>query len=116
MSPRNYEAGLRGEDLARAWLEARGMTFVEGRFRAGRGEIDLVMRDGETLVLVEVKYRPGGRAGDGLTAVTPAKRQRFISAAAGYLAQREAGDVPVRFDVVEITADGVRHIPDAFRA
>ena len=104
MSPRNYEAGLRGEDLARAWLEARGMTFVEGRFRAGRGEIDLVMRDGETLVLVEVKYRPGGRAGDGLTA------------AAGYLAQREAGDVPVRFDVVEITADGVRHIPDAFRA
>lgn len=116
MSPRRYEDGLRGEALARAYLEGLGMTHVESRVRAGLGEIDLVMRDGETLVLTEVKYRPGGRAGDGLAAVTPAKRRRFISAAVGYLALREAEDVPVRFDVVEITADGIRHVPDAFRA
>ena len=109
-----YTSGLRGEAQAEAYLEARGMTCLERRYRAADGELDLIMEDGETVVFVEVKYRPQSRAGEGLRAVTPNKRQRMIHAALAYLTEKQTLDRPARFDAVEITRDGVLHIPNAF--
>lgn len=111
-----HASGLRGEAQAESYLCARGMTVVARRYRAQDGEIDLVLMDGETVVFCEVKARPGSRAGAGLMAVTPAKRRRMTHAALAFLVEREWMNRPVRFDVVEITAQGVLHVPNAFMA
>lgn len=111
---RQYESGVQGEAQAEAWLCGRGMTCLARRYRAEDGEVDLVMQDGAVVVFVEVKARPRGRAGEGLMAVTPAKMRRLAHAALHFLAEREWMDRPVRFDVIEITSDGLRHVPNAF--
>lgn len=114
---RQYESGLEGERQAERFLTERcGMTCLARRYRAEGGELDLVMADEKTVVFVEVKARPGGRAGEGLLAITPGKRQRLLRAARAYLLEMGGMDRPVRFDVVEITRDGLRHIPNAFGA
>lgn len=111
---KQYDAGLNGEAQAESYLLGLGMLCLERRYRGQDGEIDLIMQDGETIVMVEVKYRPRGRAGEGLLAVTPAKQRRMLHAAQAYLMQREWMDRPVRFDVVEITSGGLLHVPNAF--
>ena len=113
---RMYDTGLSGEQQAEEYLLARGYETVCRRWRAEDGEIDLIMRDGSCLVFVEVKNRPRGCAGDGMAAVTPAKRRRMAHAALAFLAQREYQGCAARFDVVEITRDGLRHVQDAFRS
>lgn len=111
---KQYDKGLSGEQLAENYLSDQGMLCIARRYRGQDGEIDLIMRDTETIVMVEVKYRPNGRAGAGLLAVTPSKQRRMLHAAQSFLLEREWMDVPVRFDVVEITSDGILHIPNAF--
>ena len=111
---KQYDAGLSGEAMAEKYLCEKGMQCLARRFRAEDGEIDLVMLDGETVVMTEVKYRPRGYAGDGVRAVSAAKQRRMTHAAMSFLMQREWMDHPVRFDIVEITADGILHIPHAF--
>ena len=109
-----YEAGLSGEQTAERYLRGKGMTTEARRYRAADGEIDLVMIDGETVVFVEVKSRPGSRVGAGLMAVTPAKQRRMTHAATAFLASRGWLSRPARFDVVEISAQGILHVPGAF--
>lgn len=111
---RQYDTGLAGEQRAEAYLCERGMRCVARRYRGGDGEIDLVMLDGDMVVFVEVKARPRGPAGHGLMAVTPAKRRRLSHAAQAFLVERGWLNRPARFDVVEISAEGVLHIPNAF--
>ncbi len=111
--------GLAGEDLACAVLEGRGYSIVERRFRTRRGEIDIVARDGGTLVFVEVKGRASVADGSAGEAVTLAKRRRLIQLAVEYLARRHLTDVPCRFDVVTIAwlrgrQPDVQLIADAF--
>lgn len=113
---KQYESGLSGEALAEQYLCRKGMTLVARRFRGADGEIDLIMQDGKTLVFVEVKARPQARAGSGLMAVTPAKQRRMTHAAMSFLLEREWMERLVRFDVVEITRDGILHVPNAFMA
>lgn len=113
---RRHEAGLTGEARAEAYLTERGMRCEARRYRAEDGEIDLVMLDGDAVVFVEVKYRPGRGSGAGALAVTPDKRRRLTHAALAFLVARGWTNRPVRFDVVEISADGVWHIPNAFYA
>lgn len=113
---KQYGTGLAGEQQAEEYLCQRGMTVLARRYRAQDGEIDLVMLEGETVVFVEVKARPGGRGGSGLLAVTSAKQRRMTHAALAFLVEREWMERPVRFDVVEITAQGVLHVPNAFMA
>lgn len=109
-----YKAGVRGEARAEAYLCEKGMTLLDRRYRGQDGEIDLIMRDGDIIVFVEVKARPGGAAGSGLAAVTPAKQRRITHAAMDYLIRREVMGCAVRFDVVEISEGGILHIPNAF--
>ena len=107
-----YTTGLTGEAAAEAYLTGRGMTVLARRYRAADGEIDLIMADGDTVVFVEVKTRPSARRGAGLQAITPAKQRRMLHAAQMYAAEQGLTDVPMRFDVVELTRDGVLHLPN----
>ena len=111
-----YKSGLSGEAQAEAYLLDQGMTTVTTRYRGADGEIDLIMREGDVLVFVEVKFRPSANKGAGLITVTPAKQQRILHAAQSFLFEMNEMDHLIRFDVVEITRDGLIHIPNAFGA
>lgn len=113
---RRHETGLTGEKQAEDYLVNRGMNVLARRYRAQDGEIDLVMQDGDFIVFVEVKARPASARGAGVLAVTPAKQRRMTHAALDFLVQREWLTRPVRFDVVEISAQGILYIPNAFQA
>ncbi len=113
---KQYDAGVSGEAIAERYLCQQGMLLIQRRYRGGDGEIDLIMQEDECVVFVEVKARPSAQKGQGLLAVTPAKRRRMTHAALTFLMEREWMDRQVRFDVVEITRDGVLHIPNAFPA
>ena len=113
---KQYDTGINGELAAEQYLCQHGMTTIARRYRGEDGEIDLIMCDQEAIVFVEVKFRPHGMPGSGLLAVTAAKQRRMIHAATAFLVEREWLDRPVRFDVVEITRNGILHIPNAFSA
>lgn len=101
------KTGKKGEELARAFLEEQGLSFVTANFRRRFGEIDLVMRDGEFLIFVEVKYRSSASHGSALEQVTPRKQRKIRLTAEAYL-QICSEEVPfVRFDVVGITPQGL---------
>jgi len=102
--------GLLGEWKAELYLKKQGIRILKRRFRTPHGEIDLIGRDGSTLVFVEVKYRPAGQMGDGIRAIDAAKRKRLRYAANVYLSAHP--HTAVRFDAVEITSSGIRHIPN----
>jgi putative endonuclease len=91
---------------------------LERNFRCRAGEIDVVARDGDTVVFVEVKERSGASHGEAVEAVTAAKRLRVVRAARIYAASRGLSEAPLRFDVVAIdwTAKGprLRHETGAF--
>ena len=93
--------GAMAENLARRHLETRGLTLVTRNFRCRVGELDLIMRDGEQLVFVEVRSRRHDRFGTPAESVTRTKQQRLLRAAAIYL-QRQHLDLPCRFDVLAI--------------
>jgi putative endonuclease len=109
-----------GERLADALLGLRGLRVVDRNVRAGRGELDLIALEGETVVFVEVKLRRGHDSAVPLEAVNWKKRLDMSRAATRWLQDHGLTDRPVRFDVVGITweADGSRihaeHIRNAF--
>lgn len=113
---KQYNSGLNGEQQAEEYLCGLGMQVLERRYRGGDGEIDLIMLDQAYIVFVEVKARPGSRIGSGIRAVTTDKQRRMSHAAMAFLVERQRLDCPVRFDVVELTQDGILHIPNAFLA
>jgi putative endonuclease len=111
--------GLRGEEIACAYLEKKKYTIVTRRFRLFHGEIDIVARDGTTLVFVEVKARADESFGRPEEAVTPGKQRQIRKIAQGYLVKSPLGDAACRFDVISILfddGDGYRleHFVDAF--
>jgi putative endonuclease len=107
--------GQEGEALACRHLRAQGFRIVAHNWRCPFGELDLVARDGDTLVFVEVKCRSSPGYGGPEGALTPGKRRRLIAAAGAYL-MREEPDLPVRFDVIAICGDALAHYRDAFSA
>jgi putative endonuclease len=102
MSRTRQTLGEIGENLACDELARRGYAIVARRYRRREGEVDIVARDGRTLVFVEVKARDGRRFGEGAEAVTAAKRRRIVRLAMDYLARHGLADCPCRFDVVSI--------------
>lgn len=111
--------GRRAERVARDFLQSRGLEPVCENYRFKGGEIDLIMRDGETIVFIEVRYRKTPEFGSGPESVTAKKQRRVIATARHYL-QHAAGlaDRPCRFDVIAIGSDmqtdDIEWIPDAF--
>ena len=107
-----HEIGLLGELRAARYAKKMGMRILEKRYRTAHGEIDIIAREGDTLVMIEVKSRPRGRMGEGARAVNRQKQQHLRFAAGQYLDTHAAS--AVRFDVIEISAAGIRHIKNAF--
>jgi putative endonuclease len=111
--------GASAERAACRHLKARGLTVVDRNYRALRGELDIICRDGDAWVFVEVKARSSDRFGGAPWAVPPAKRRQVAKVARHYLLARGLyGTVPCRFDVVLVDAARrpyqVTHIADAF--
>lgn len=113
--------GAAAEARARAHLESHGLRFVaanwRAQFRSQAGELDLVMRDGATLVFVEVRQRASQRFGGAASSVDAFKRAKLVRAAHAFLASQVRGATPpCRFDVVAIEGDRLDWIRDAFGA
>ena len=110
------DAGQRAEQHAEALLERAGLRIVERNYRCRGGEIDLLMRDGDCLVFVEVRYRTDSRFGGALGSVDQRKQRRLILAAEHYLA-RTGWRGPCRFDVVGLSpGHAAQWVRDAFAA
>jgi putative endonuclease len=115
--------GQRGEELAARFLERQGFAILARNLRSRLGEIDLIARDGRTLVFVEVKTRRGQGGDPPQAAVDRRKQGRLARLAVEYLARARGGPQACRFDVVAVTlavddpAGGVprlEHFPGAF--
>ena len=102
--------GNYGEDIACRELESRGYEILARRYRRPAGEIDIIARDGQTTVFIEVKAREGRDFGEPVEAVTPWKRRRISRIALEYLARHHLDESPCRFDVVSICLDGDRPV------
>jgi putative endonuclease len=100
------------ERRALAHLQRQGLTLVEANFRCKGGEIDLIMRDGEALVFVEVRQRADMLHGGAAASITPAKVRRLVRAAQLYL-MRFASMPACRFDVVAIDGETINWIRNA---
>ncbi|MFZ5555904.1 MAG: YraN family protein [Pseudomonadota bacterium] len=106
--------GEQAETQAAALLAARGLRLVQRNYRCRFGEIDLIMRDGKTLVFVEVRARTHRGYGGAAASIDANKQARVVRAARHYLATLR--ELPAcRFDAVLFEADGTAHwIPSAF--
>lgn len=94
------------------YLRAQGWRIVARNWRWRGGEVDIIAKDGETLVFVEVKARENPEFLSPEEAVDQRKRQHLWRSAQAYL--RGKPWVPVRFDVVTVTPSGIHHIHGAF--
>lgn len=103
MAGERAAAGAQAEQLAADFLAARGLAIVTRNFRRRRGELDIVARDGDTLVFVEVRLRRNAAFGGPAESITAAKRARLVAAAGLYLS-RVDGTPPCRFDAVLLDA------------
>ena len=114
MPSSHLERGRRGEELAAAWYAGRGYHLIARNWRSATGEVDLIVRRGELLVVCEVKARRTDAYGPPAAAVGRAKQQRLRRLAAEWLATSGVRGVEVRFDVVAVTGIEVEVIEGAF--
>lgn len=121
MGDTRRQTGATAEATAAAFLEAAGLRVIERNVRFVHGEIDLVCRDGDVVVFVEVKSRRAGWGDGPASAVSALKQWRLTRLAHHYLKWRRLGEPRCRFDVVAVTVDdagaaSVRHLRGAFEA
>jgi putative endonuclease len=117
--PLNLRYGALGELAARKHLQKSGLKFLTANYKSKRGEIDLVFRDRDCLVFVEVKTRSSEQWGRPADMVDRDKRRNLTRAAFDYLRKLKDRGVKTRFDIVEVLLeDGlvreVRHLPNSF--
>lgn len=108
------ETGCTGEKRAASYLEAKGIQILERNFRCRFGEIDLIGREGDCIVFVEVKYRSSVSMGRPEEAVDFRKQRRICRAALYYLSSRHLENCSVRFDVIAILGEDITHFEHAF--
>ena len=117
--PEHLRRGELGERAAEIHLKAQGLKFLARNFRSERGEIDLVFRDRDCLVFVEVKSRSSEDWTRPEAAVDARKRRLLSQTALDYLRQLKNPKVKIRFDIVEVllrdgTVKQIRHLPNTF--
>jgi putative endonuclease len=117
--PVHLQHGQLGETAAKKHLRRNGLKFLTQNFRSGRGEVDLVFREDDCLVFVEVKTRSSEEWTRPAAAVNKERRGRLTRAALDYLRLLKSPQVKVRFDIVEVLLDNgsvreVRHLPNTF--
>jgi putative endonuclease len=111
------ELGQDAEQKALNYLLAQGLKCVTRNYRCRLGEIDLIMRDKEYLVFIEVRARVSSDYGGGIASITYAKRQKIIKTTSHYLLSNKITDkYPVRFDVISLdgAVGGITWVKDAF--
>jgi len=109
------EVGATSEERAVDHLLRQGYRIVERNFRCKVGELDVIARDGRTLVFVEVRSRRSAEYGSALEAVHWGKRKKVSRVAQAYLTVRRPHFETARFDVIAITGGELVHIQDAWR-
>jgi len=98
------QAGASAEDAALAYLKEAGLVLLARNARYPFGEIDLVMRDGATLVFIEVRFRRPSRFGDGALSIDASKRRKIARASQAWLSShKHYANADCRFDVVAAT-------------
>lgn len=103
---RHLEHGRSAEQLAAAYLVRQGLTLVASNHRARVGELDLVMRESQTLVIIEVRSRTSARVATPAETVDRHKQRRIILATQHFILQNRCyRDWPLRFDVVAVTGE-----------
>jgi len=117
--PEHLRRGELGEQAAEIHLKAHGLKFLARNFRSPRGEIDLVFRDLDCLVFIEVKARSSEHWSRPAAAVNAERRRRLSQCALDYLRRLKNPAVKIRFDIVEVLLkDGevseIRHLPNTF--
>jgi putative endonuclease len=117
--PLHLVHGELGERAAKKHLKRQGLKFLTANFRSRRGEIDLVFRDRDCLVFVEVKTRASEEWSRPAAAVDAERRRRLTRAGLDYLRLLRNPPVKVRFDIVEVLLEDsavreVRHLPNTF--
>jgi putative endonuclease len=117
--PEHLRRGELGERVAKSHLRRQGLKFLTANFRSARGEIDLIFREDDCLVFVEVKTRSSEDWTRPAAAVNARKRRLLSQTALDYLRRLKNPEVKIRFDIVEVLlADGnvreVRHLPNTF--
>jgi putative endonuclease len=115
----NLQHGELGERAAKKYLRKQGLKFLTANFKSDRGEIDLIFRDGDCLVFVEVKTRSSEEWTRPAAAVDARKRRLLSQTGLDYLKLLRNPQVKIRFDIVEVLlADGevkeIRHLPNTF--
>ncbi len=109
--PLNQRRGSAAEDLAAAYLTGQGLHLLARNFRVRGGEIDLILRDGPTLVFVEVRLRSSTAYGGAAASISAVKQRRLILAARHYLQRHHRGGEPTcRFDAVLLGALDQAHL------
>ena len=118
--PDHLQRGQHGEKLARRFLQRRGLKYLTRNYASVRGEIDLLFRECQTLVFVEVRTRTGEQWQSPAASVDRAKKRRLMHAAKDYLQELEVVVPYHRFDIVEVILKRnrglvtIRHIAGAF--
>ncbi len=102
---KHIELGKSGELIAEHFLAARGLSIIDRRVRFRRGEIDLIAKDGDEWVFVEVKTRKGDSSGSAAEALTPEKAGRMRKAVERYVYENNLYDAPMRCDLLAIDMD-----------
>lgn len=108
-------SGAAAEDQAADYLQRQGLRLLARNWRCRLGELDLIMRDGETLVFVEVRSRASAAFGGAGASITPAKQAKLIRAAEHFLL-RQAHRGACRFDAILIEGDKLQWLRNAFEA
>jgi len=106
--------GRRAEDLAADLLRSNGAVVLDRNYRTPRGELDLVVREGEAIVFVEVRARRSSAFGSPAETVGPRKQERIRRAARAWLSAHALEDAPVRFDLVTFTGARLEQV-EVFR-
>lgn len=117
----SYKKGRAAEELAFKYLDRQGLKLLTRNYRSRRGEIDLIMQDGDVIVFIEVRSRKNNRTMDVIESINPEKCERIIRTGRQYLQNsRHAGEFTCRFDIVLITGQlesaEIEWIKNAFEA
>ena len=110
------QTGDAWESTARDWLLSKGLHFIAANVRERGGEIDLIMREGNTTVFVEVRYRRSAQFGGAAASVPRSKQHKLLQTARLWLARHNGSfdTVDCRFDVLAFTGNDVEWFKDAF--
>jgi len=106
--------GNKGENIACEYLKKQGYKIIARNLYIGKSELDIIAKDGKTLVFVEVKTRFTSLFGSPVESITESKIKNIIFSAKMYIASYKMYNVAVRFDVIGVDGEKIEHIKDAF--